>query len=319
MADKGKLLLKVLRRIPVFHALPPSLVSRLLGLCEARGLDEGQVLCRKDTASDEMYILVAGELSVESDGGLRVATLKPLTTVGEMGVITGLPRSATVAALRPSRVLALRKASFDGILDEDVGQRARVMRNFIELLAERVGDDNVRLRDVELEMQRFRRTEAHLLTRIGHTGARVDALLGLIERRSDLSRAAAEAAVDSGVRRGAPTVLIVDDEEEFRRLVSQALSYLDVVEAAGGEAALAILAEATPDLVITDVRMPGIDGFELAARIHRDRPKLPVLAVSGYVDAAELEGRGFAGFLDKPVEVRQFRAVVEAALAAATS
>lgn len=317
MADKRKLLRQVLRKIPVFHALPPSQVGRLMGMCQSRGLEEGAILCHSGTPSDEMYILVAGELSVQTAEGLRVATLRPVTTVGEMGVITGQPRSATVTATRPTRVLALQKTTFDGVLDEDAGLRARVMRNFIQLLAGRVTDDNVRLRDVELDLQRCRRAEASLRAQIRQAGARVDALLGLIERRSDLSRQEAMAAVDAALRRAAPTVLVVDDEEDFRCLVSQTLYYLNVVEAADGERALALLPDADPDLVVTDIRMPGIDGFELVSRIHRERPKLPVLAVSGYADAAQLEGSDFCGFLDKPLEVQQFRALVERALAGA--
>jgi hypothetical protein len=57
---KNRLSLQVLRKIPVFHALQPSLVRRLVVLCESRELAEGEILCRHDTASEEMYILLAG-------------------------------------------------------------------------------------------------------------------------------------------------------------------------------------------------------------------------------------------------------------------
>ena len=88
----NKLLLQALKKIPVFHALPPSQVRQLVSAGERRQLADGDILCRHDTPSDEMYILLSGELAVIPAEGMRVATIKPITSVGEMGVITGQPR-----------------------------------------------------------------------------------------------------------------------------------------------------------------------------------------------------------------------------------
>ena len=80
-------------------------------------------------------------------------------------------------------------------------------------------------------------------------------------------------------------VLVVDDERAVRRVLRTFLernSY-KVVEAAGGEEALALFA-AQPeiDLLITDLRMPGINGNELVRRVLAERPDLPVLFTSAY-------------------------------------
>src|SRR5262245_8093424 len=85
----------------------------------------------------------------------------------------------------------------------------------------------------------------------------------------------------------APTlggVLAVDDQESFRRLLRQLVdateSLVPVGEAASGEAAVALVGELEPDVVLMDVRMPGIGGVEAARRIKELRPATLVLLVS---------------------------------------
>ncbi len=85
----------------------PSQVRRLVTLCRPRELQESDILCRYDTPSDEMYLLLAGELAVITPEGLRVATIRPVTSVGEMGLVTEQTRSATVVAVQSFRVLVL--------------------------------------------------------------------------------------------------------------------------------------------------------------------------------------------------------------------
>ena len=95
--------------------------------------------------------------------------------------------------------------------------------------------------------------------------------------------------------RGLGRVLVVDDESGVRMVTTNLLRRLgyDVVEASGGVEALRV-AEAgrgTIDLLISDVRMPGINGFELATTLMAADPSLDVLLMSGYVDDAVLRDR----------------------------
>ena len=81
------------------------------------------------------------------------------------------------------------------------------------------------------------------------------------------------------------SVLVVDDVELVRRLIRRQLELADhrVYEACDGFEALACLA-ANPsvELVITDLRMPNMDGWELATRLSQRSPRLPVLFMSGF-------------------------------------
>lgn len=108
------------------------------------------------------------------------------------------------------------------------------------------------------------------------------------------------------------TVLIVDDEPFNRQLLSRLLGpYQYVVQTAGdGAAALAAIEQQEPDLVLLDVQMPGIDGFEVCRRIKR-RPSsrlTPVVMVTGLNDReSKIKGieAGADDFLSKPYDVEE--------------
>ena len=103
-------------------------------------------------------------------------------------------------------------------------------------------------------------------------------------------------------------ILIVDDEAVQREslggfLVKQGY---DVVLAADGPTALRILHDAVVDVMLTDVRMPGMDGAELLARAREANPLLEVIVMTAFgtiADAVEAMKHGAAGYLTKPVDL----------------
>ena len=76
-----------------------------------------------------------------------------------------------------------------------------------------------------------------------------------------------------------PRVLVVDDQPRMVKAICAALRRLPVtcVQAVGGQAALAAFAEQPADVVITDQRMPDLDGLSLMAKLHAVKPELPVI------------------------------------------
>jgi excisionase family DNA binding protein len=132
-------------------------------------------------------------------------------------------------------------------------------------------------------------------------------------RRSDLDRfldrsgpGAATVAPTEG-----PLVLIVDDDEKLREYVRvnlEAEGY-EVREAGDADEALDALGERSPDLILLDVMMPQVDGWETLRRIqeHTGIGAIPVVMFSGKVDeqsAAEATQRGAQGFIGKPFDPR---------------
>jgi CheY-like chemotaxis protein len=90
------------------------------------------------------------------------------------------------------------------------------------------------------------------------------------------------------------SILVVDDEELVRNGTAEMLRHLGhhAIEAEGGNEALAML-EREPDIevIVSDYKMPRMDGAELARRARASRPGIPILLISGYTGAADpIEG-----------------------------
>jgi CheY-like chemotaxis protein len=90
-----------------------------------------------------------------------------------------------------------------------------------------------------------------------------------------------------------PEILVVDDEKNIRGLVRTLLERAGyrVVEAANAEDALEILRQRllAPQLLLTDIVMPGMNGLALAAQAHHLRPGLPVIFMTGFADEYQAE------------------------------
>jgi CheY-like chemotaxis protein len=108
-------------------------------------------------------------------------------------------------------------------------------------------------------------------------------------------------------------ILVVDDEEEVRDIVAESLEDFgfNVVTAASAEEALPLIScDSALAMVITDVRMPGMTGLELAARIRSNWPNLKVVLISGYFLPQDVPQR----FLKKPFHMKELASIVRAEL-----
>jgi len=101
-------------------------------------------------------------------------------------------------------------------------------------------------------------------------------------------------------------ILVVDDDEDVRDFVETVLTReeIEACFAADGAAALTLLGRREFDLLLTDVRMPGIDGHELASRARTLRPGLRALFISAFRDDRELDP-ALDGFVEKPFRPRE--------------
>ncbi|KPL00418.1 MAG: hypothetical protein AMJ91_04835 [candidate division Zixibacteria bacterium SM23_73_3] len=119
--------------------------------------------------------------------------------------------------------------------------------------------------------------------------------------------------------KGPPKVLVVDDEERICSLLIDTLSALgyDALGAKNGKEALALLETEKLDLVITDVRMPKLNGLSLLKNIKNKNPLLPVLIITGY-DFAYTKDKamesGADGFLAKPFRIGKIEELMQKAL-----
>ena len=117
----------------------------------------------------------------------------------------------------------------------------------------------------------------------------------------------------------APRVLVTDDEDNIRFLLDAALRHFgfDVVLAANGREALGAVADAKPDLIVLDVMLPDLDGFEVCRRLRADGVRVPVLFLTAR-DGTEEKVRGLTlggdDYVTKPFSLEEVVARVRAIL-----
>ena len=127
-------------------------------------------------------------------------------------------------------------------------------------------------------------------------------------RRRDL-----EAFLDRsgpGGRTSGPLVLVVDDDARLREFmrVNLEMEGYSVKEAASADEALAAIEDQAPELVLLDVVMPGVDGWQMLQRMQERHGSIPVIMFSGQVDersAGEAEERGARAFVGKPFDPQE--------------
>ncbi len=119
------------------------------------------------------------------------------------------------------------------------------------------------------------------------------------------------------------TILVVDDEYEslstYREILTD-MGYKVITEPDGGSALLAVCDREEIDLVITDYRMPGMNGMELVSAVRAIKPRIPVIMITAYANIENyLESReeGIFEFVNKPISKSEFERIVRIALARA--
>jgi excisionase family DNA binding protein len=111
---------------------------------------------------------------------------------------------------------------------------------------------------------------------------------------------------------GSQVILVVDDDDRLREYlrVNLEMEGYEVREAGSAEEGLAVLDEEPPDLILLDVMMPGLDGWEMLSRVRErhGRESIPVVMFSGKVDrkhGAQAEEAGAQAFIGKPFDPQQ--------------
>ena len=112
-----------------------------------------------------------------------------------------------------------------------------------------------------------------------------------------------------------PKILIVDDDHSIRDVLSKVCQTLncDTMQAENGRRALELIAANQFTIVISDVRMPKMDGVSLLDEIERQGIDLPVIIMSGYSDyhAADIDARNGVVLLEKPFSRAQLKEIIE--------
>ena len=118
-----------------------------------------------------------------------------------------------------------------------------------------------------------------------------------------------------------PVIMVVEDNDDNRQLVLKVLSRrnYEVVGVVDGNEALERLNVINPDLILMDINLPGMDGYEVTRRIRRQEKfaNLPIVALTAYAMVGDEEkslNAGCDAYISKPINVRTFPETIAAIL-----
>jgi CRP-like cAMP-binding protein len=130
---------QALKGVPLFEDLSRKELVQLERVCEDLEVEQGRVLCKEGEVGHEFFVLVNGKVQV-SRKGRRVATMGGGDFVGEIALVTKLPRTATVTAETPVRLFVLTSREFHAVLDRNPKVERKVLRALARRLAETSSD-----------------------------------------------------------------------------------------------------------------------------------------------------------------------------------
>ena len=135
---------KIAARVPSLRDLSVGQLHRILQAGEIQSREAGSILCREGDKSTDMFILLSGQLVVSSKQ-VELSNVKSSDVIGEMSLLTGLPRSATVEVMADATLLVIHKESFDTLMQDNAEMAARIYRNMLISLCAKLRHTNVHL------------------------------------------------------------------------------------------------------------------------------------------------------------------------------
>jgi CRP/FNR family cyclic AMP-dependent transcriptional regulator len=129
---------ELLRRVPLFAGLSKRDLAQLGAIADELDLPEGRALIREGSRGHEFFALVEGQVKVAKNGR-RVSTLRDGDFFGEIALVTDVPRTSTVTAETPVRLLVLTKRDFQRLLRE----QPRIQQRVLQALAIRLAPETL--------------------------------------------------------------------------------------------------------------------------------------------------------------------------------
>jgi len=151
-AEAKRLALKrdVLAHMPLFARLTERELLRVMQAVVVRECKDGEVIIREGDKGDELFIVLEGKVRV-SRGEQTLTHLGPGEHVGEMALIRSVPRSASVTAVGPAELIAIRRADFFEILRKEHEVAVKMLWQFLGVLADRLDQTNSELHQIKRE------------------------------------------------------------------------------------------------------------------------------------------------------------------------
>jgi len=138
MALRRNAKIELIKHVPLFSQCSKKELAAIAAVADEIDLGEGRELTRQDATGREFFVLIEGEADVRRNGR-KVRTLSDGDFFGEIALVTDRPRTATVVARTPVRLLVVTDRAFRRMLEESPSMQAKVM----QALAARLSGDNL--------------------------------------------------------------------------------------------------------------------------------------------------------------------------------
>lgn len=142
MNQQQQRLVLIIQKIEIFKNLSLDDVRQILQVCKMRHFSPNELVYKAGDASDEMLVLLKGQMMITSASGEPLGSVTAGNPIGEMGVFTGQARSASVTATTDAGGLAIRKMDVEIMLSRNPMMYVKVLKNIVHVLCMRLGQTN---------------------------------------------------------------------------------------------------------------------------------------------------------------------------------
>jgi NTE family protein len=145
MNRQQHMLMQIIQKISVFDGLSVEDAQNILAISKMRKMTAGEQIYQHGAESTDMLVLIGGKLKVVSATGQDIVDINPGASIGEMGVFTGQPRSASIVAVDASIGLMLDRERLRELLRTELHMKAAILENVVAELAYRLAEADKKL------------------------------------------------------------------------------------------------------------------------------------------------------------------------------
>jgi serine/threonine protein phosphatase PrpC len=143
--------MEALRKIPLFQHLTYKEQTAVLSIASTRTFPGGREIVMEGQAGEELFIVVRGRVAIEKNG-VEIAELRAGGHFGEMGLIDNAPRSATVRATEPTRVMVVARPDLMNLMRRESILAVKMLWSFVQVLSDRLRATNAELSEARQEL-----------------------------------------------------------------------------------------------------------------------------------------------------------------------
>jgi CRP-like cAMP-binding protein len=140
-----------LRKIPLFRHLTYKEQTAVLAIAATRTYPSTREIVVEGQPGEDLFIVVRGKVAIEKNG-VEIAELKAGGHFGEMGLIDNAPRSATVRAVEPTRVMIITRAELMNLMRKEPVLAVKLLWSFVQVISDRLRATNAELSEARQEL-----------------------------------------------------------------------------------------------------------------------------------------------------------------------